>query len=89
VSGCGPESTSLAAPVIAIWLPLGGFALTESIVGQTSIVPLTWMLPFLDVVWQSMFTATDVVALATTLNAAELPLQVAVPSVDDPVSEIE
>ncbi len=39
--------------------PTGGFALTESMFGQTLIVPFTITLPVLVPGWQSMVTETE------------------------------
>ena len=69
--------------------PAGGFALTESTRGQTLIVPFTRTLPVVGAVWQSIATATEVVAAATTLNGAEAPAQLVFPSTDVPVSVSE
>src|SRR5215471_15866828 len=67
-------------------LPVGGLALTESMSGQTLIVPFTRMLPVFGGTWQSIVTDTVVVACAATLNAAEVPVQVVWLSVEVPVS---
>ena len=68
---------------------VGGLALTASTRGQTLIVPLTRTLPVVGAVWQSIVTATGVVAAATTLNGVEAPEQLVFPSTEVPVSERE
>ena len=87
--GCGPPSGSSAALASEMTFPTGGLALTESMFGQTLIVPLIRMLPVVGGLWQSMATDTEVVALATTVKVAAAPEHVVSPSVEVPVSVSE
>ena len=84
--GCGALSWSSAALAIPRTFPTGGLQLTASILGQTLIVPFTRTLPVVGAVWQSIVTATGVVADATTLNDVEAPEQLVFPSTEVPVS---
>ena len=53
------------------------------------IVPLMRTLPVVGAAWQSIATATGVVAAAATLKGAEAPEQLVFPSIDVPVSVSE
>ena len=89
MSGDGPLSGSTAAAESDRLEPTAtsaGLAESDSMVGQTLIVPLTAMLPVLAGWWQSSPTLTAVTVPALTVNGA-LPEQ-AVPSVPVPVSVI-